>query len=229
MPMRLPLTLLLAVTLAGGARAQEETASGPVPAGAVLALRSELGLDSAQVRKLEDLARAQRLALDKSVAAYLRSEADLLDASRSDDAAVRRIALERRSKVAIDAEVARVKAESDSRAVLTARQSASYAALAGRATGQAGTRALWQALVSPTALAAIEERPDSGEVRISVTPNYVDIYLGDEKKGTGRKYLMLPVGRYQLRLFAVGCDELVVPVEVQKGPPVVVSRTLTCK
>src|SRR5690349_15162761 len=72
------------------------------PAERVLRLKSELVLDSAQVVKLRDLSRTQSASLSRATSAFLRAEADVVDASRSEDLVVRRAALERRSKAAID-------------------------------------------------------------------------------------------------------------------------------
>lgn len=225
--MRTCVTLAIVTLVAGVAGAQESASVAGVPAAMALQAQARLSLDSGQTAKLRDLARTQTAAMEKATAAYLRAEADLLDASRSDDLAVRRAALEKRSRLAIDAEMIRARSEKDVRAVLSSRQNAIlYDPWAAR--GRA--RVPWQGLVAPAPLAAAgDAAADSGEVRVSVTPNHADIYLNDEKMGTGRRFITLPVGKYDLRLFAIGCTEVVIPVEVQKGRPVIVSQSLQCR
>jgi hypothetical protein len=224
--MRPAAALLIGCLLGAPLRAQEVPTS-PTPAAILLQMRDALGLDTAQMRRLRELERIQSVALARSTAAFLRAEADVVEMTRSDDPSARRNALERRARLAIDAEVARMKWEKDARALLTAGQNAD---LPANLWGLRGTPpALWQALTTPLNLSApIALHVDSGEVRISVTPNYADIYLNGEKRATGRKFVVLPVGKYELKLHAVGCEELVVPLVVTKGPPVIITRRLTC-
>lgn len=228
------ISLLLGLQcLLSAAGAQEPPVPSIVPASAVLYYRTELALTDSQVAKLEALAGAQTAALSKATAAYLRAEADLIDAARGEDLVLRRSALEKRSKLAIDGEITRLKSEKEARAVLTASQRTALSALEARPQNVARTRAqagLWQGVVGPTPVAFLAEpRTDSGEIRVSVIPNYADIYIDGEKRGVGRKYLQLPVGTYELKLHAVGCVAVIVPITVEKGPPSVVSHTLSCK
>jgi hypothetical protein len=196
-----------------------------VPAGALLAMRDRLSLDSSQSAKLKELERAQSEALAKTLAAFLRAEADVIDSRRGDDPARRRAALELRARIAIDAELARMKWEKDSRAVLTPRQQTD----ATDYLGPSRDAMVWRELVSPVSVSAPPPQvADSGEVRVSVTPNYADIYVNGEKRGTGRKVLILPVGKYEIRFFAVGCTEVVEHILVARGTPVVLHKPLTC-
>lgn len=225
--MRTCVSLAIVMLMAGVAGAQEPASVAGVPAAMALQVQSSLSLDSGQTAKLRDLARTQSAAMERATAAYLRAEADLLDASRSDDLALRRAALEKRSRLAIEAEMLRARSEKEVRSVLSSRQNA---ILFDPWTARGRDRVPWQGLVAPVPLIALaDQAADSGEVRISVTPNHADIYLGDEKMGTGRRFLRLPVGKYDFRLFAIGCTEVVIPVEVRKGRPVIVSRELECK
>ena len=220
-------TLLLIGCLIAAPLGAQEATSSSTPAAILLNMREGLSLDSAQTRKLRDLEKLQSIALTATTAAFLRAEADVIEATRSDNPVARRNALEKRARVAIDAEVARMKWEKDARAILTPRQSAD---LPPNLWGMRHAHpTLWQALTTPLGLsAAATQQTDSGEVRISVTPNHADIYLNSEKRAAGRKFFVLPVGRYELKLHAVGCSEQVIQLEVTKGPPVIITRTLSC-
>jgi Spy/CpxP family protein refolding chaperone len=218
---RSALVLVGCFALAGYARAQDVS----VPAGALLAMRERLSLDSAQLARLRELEKAQSPALARTMAAFLRAEADVIESSRGEDLVKRRFALEARSRVAIDAEIARIKGEKESRAVLTPKQLADIPD-----GGTSSRRAMvWRDLVSPVSVAPpVIAVADSAEVRISVTPSYADIYLNGEKRGTGRKVLLLPIGIYELKFFAVGCTEVLQRIEIRKGPPLVLNQPLTC-
>lgn len=203
--------------------------SPSVPAAIALQLRSGLELTDAQVVKLQELIKKQERLLSNATTAYLRAEADVMDASRSEDLVIRRAALEKRAKTAIDAEMIRLKAEKDVRAILTAKQVALYPEMFA-VNGDGQRRALWRPVVAPNNLTIpAEATVDSGEVRISLSPNYAGIYLGGELRGTGRRLMILPVGKHELKFSAAGCTEVVVPIEVTKGPPVIISQALTCK
>jgi Spy/CpxP family protein refolding chaperone len=205
----------------------------PVPARSILALRDDLQLTEAQVSKLRSLETTQLALLSRETAAFLRAEADLLDAIRRDDLAVRRLTLEKRARVAIDAEVARLQTEKDARAVLTADQRAKLAAL-GEPQGSGVSRevAVWQSIVAqPPLTRALHFAPplDSTEVRISVMPIYADIYLDGIKIGSGRRFVKLAIGQHVLLYHAAGCTDVTLPILIEKGPPIVVPRqTLTC-
>jgi hypothetical protein len=215
--------------LAAPLRAQDSQPA-PVPATILLGLRDDLALDIVQVRRLRELEALQSAALAKANALFLRAEADVVSASEGHDPVVRRAALEKRAKVAIDAEVARMKWEKDARAILTVKQAevlpSSIAAAAPR-----GTRPmLWRPLVGPLSLSVpAESVADSGEVRISVTPNYADIFVNGEKRGTGRRFLVLPVGSHDVELSAVNCDRMSLKIAVIKQQPTVVTQSLTCR
>lgn len=202
----------------------QPTVGSLAPATVVLRLRDSLVLQDEQVARLIDLEKAQTTALAKATAAFLRAEADVIESAASLDLVARRKALESRAKVAIDADVARVKGEKDVRAMLSARQNAAF-----DWPPPSSGAPLWHSLVTPVHLTLPAEQPvDSGEVRVSVTPNYADIYIDGVRRATGRKFFMLPVGKYELRLHAAGCQELAMPIEVAKGPPQLITRTLTC-
>lgn len=203
-----------------------------VPAASILLFRPQLALTDSQSFKLQDLAKSQAAAMSKATSGYLRAEADVVDALRSDDLVLRRAAFEKRAKLAIDAEMLRLKAEKDARAVLTAKQQAGYAELIALTTSANDRErgSLWRAIVAPANLVVSSDAPrDSGEVRVSVSPVYVGIYVAGELRGTGRRFLFLPVGKYDLRLAAPGCEARELQLEVTKGQPVIVTEALTCK
>lgn len=195
-----------------------------VPAARVLQFPQHLSLSDAQIRKLEALEKAQSGTMGKAIAAYLRAEADFLDAARGEDLVVRRVTLERRAKTAIEGEMARLKAERETRLVLTAAQAETYRSLAAPPAAS-----VWEAITAPSRIGLVAEAPaDSGEVRISVTPVFADIYVDDVKVGTGRRFAMLPVGSHQIKLHAVGCAVAEFTVAVVKGVPAILTHTLTC-
>ncbi len=206
----------------------------PIPARSILALQEKLELSDAQVSKLRALERTQVASLSRATAAFLRAEADLLDAGRRDDIALYRVALERRSKVAIDAEIVRLQSEKDSRAVLTADQRLTIGTVAEsrEVAGMPNEVTVWQSIVAPPPLTrTVHVAPvlDSAEVRISVMPIYADIYVDDIKIGSGRHFVRLPIGQHMLLYHAAGCTDVSVPISVVKGPPIVAPRqTLAC-
>lgn len=223
---RFPQLITALVTLASSALAQEAATAKvtTVPAAQVLRFTQQLALSDAQIRRLQTLEKAQDGAMGKAISAYLRAEADFLDASRGEDLLIRRTTLERRAKAAIDGEMARLKAERETRALLTAAQSQTYATLVDRPASS-----LWEAIVAPSRIALATEAPaDSGEVRISVTPVHADIYVDDVRVGSGRRIAVLPVGAHQVKLHAVGCAVAEFTVAVVKGVPTILTQTLTC-
>jgi Spy/CpxP family protein refolding chaperone len=233
--------VLFATTAAAAAAAQDSAAKNPppiyeppVPARSILALRDDLQLSDAQLAKLKAFETTQIASLSRATAAFLRAEADLLDASRRDDVAAHRLALEKRAKIAIDAEVGRLQAEKDSRAVLTADQRAKLVTISD-SLGLGGVMsevAVWQSIVTPPPLTRVVHFApplDSVEVRIAVMPIYADIYLDGLKIGSGRRFVRLAIGAHTLLYHAAGCTDITVPITVEKGPPLVVPRqTLTC-
>ena len=201
------------------------------PADRVLRLKSELGLDSAQVVKLRDLSRTQATSLSRATSAFLRAEADVVDASRTEDLVVRRAALERRSKAAIDGEMTRLRSEKETAALLTAKQKELLGILAATTASDSGARyrAVWESQVAPlplyaTALAV----PDSANVRVTVDPLIAEIYIADKLVGFGRLTTQLPVGRHTIKFRTPACVEERV-VEVTKGPPTVVNHKMGCE
>ena len=195
-----------------------------VPARLILGVRDDLQLSDVQVSRLKTLAKAQIASLSRSTAAYFRADADLLDVSQRDDVAAHRLALEKRAKIAIDAEVARWQANKDSRAVLTADQRARFAGLdVPKELG--ATVSAWQHIVEPPVLLRrplTAEVLDSGEVRLAVLPNYADIYVDGLKVGIGRKFQKVPVGEHTLMFHAAGCTDIIVTITVDKGPAQIV-------
>lgn len=238
---RLSTGLAIVLFAATAAAAQDSLAKDaplvhepPVPARSILALRDQLQLSDAQISKLKLLETTQTASLSRATAAFLRAEADLLDASRRDDLAVYRLALEKRSKVAIDAEVGRLQAEKAARALLTADQRAKLITIseAQELAGVPNEVSVWQPIVAApplTRVLRVAPQLDSAEVRISVMPIYADIYLDGVKIGSGRRFVKLAIGVHTLLYHAAGCTDVTVPITVEKGPPVVVPRqTLTC-
>ena len=214
-------------------RADSPIPSAVAPAHFLLALSDQLHLSDSQITKLQSLEQAQVAAVSKATAAFLRAQADLLDAVRLDDIVLRRVALEKRAKIAIDAEVARLQAVKESRAVLSADQRAALTRLnVSPAYSPAIDVPEWDGIVaipSGTRLMRVPEPPDSNEVRISVTPLYATIYVDNVKMGTGRKFLMLPLGSHELVVNAVGCQEVRLTFEVARGAPIVLPRqVLSC-
>src|SRR3954470_11041761 len=101
--MRKSISLMLILLAVAAALATAQNVAPLVaPADRILKLRAELRLDTAQQSRLRDLGRSQSLALGRASSNYLRAEADLIEASRASDFGVRRIAMEKRSRAAID-------------------------------------------------------------------------------------------------------------------------------
>jgi Spy/CpxP family protein refolding chaperone len=232
LPAVIALTVFVNFAAAQDSSSSRSAGSPPIPAREILSARAELGLTDAQVAKLKTLETAQVAALNKATAAFLRAEADLLDARR-DDLAQYRLGLEKRAKVAIDAEIVRLQAEKDSRAVLTADQRSRLGAMSFIETDRSTSDVVaWQAVVAPPPLTRVmrqAESPDSVEVRISVAPTYADIYLDGTKVGSGRKFLHLSLGSHTILLHAAGCTDVIYPLMIERGPPVLVpTQKLIC-
>ena len=220
--------LFLLVTLGSVAGAQNVT---PVvsPAERILSLRSALRLDTAQTTRLRELARGQMTALGKATTAFLRAEADLVDASRGSDASVRRTAIEKRSRAAIDGEMIRLSADKEARAILTSNQLNMLDLLLTEADDASmRSRPIWDSQVAPIPLNAVPfATPDSGNIRIAVTPLTTEIWIGDRSVGFGRVAMRLPVGSYMLRFRGTGCiDSLAVRIE--KGPRPAITHRMSC-
>ena len=70
---------------------------------------------------------------------------------------------------------------------------------------------------------------DSGEVRISVEPNYADILVDGTKVGTGRKFITLPVGQHTITFSAPGCVGPPQTLQLNKGDKAIVGPLkMTC-
>jgi hypothetical protein len=210
-----------------------------VPAQSLIDLRDSLQFSENQLAKLRSLARVQAAALTHATAAYLRAEADLLDASRRDDITVRRLALERRARIGIDGEIARLQGERDARALLTISQRDKLQQMLDRADTEPRENfaAVWTPVVMPAPLTRRFERDsaarDSGQVRMKVTPSYAEILVDGLTIGTNFKQVTLAVGQHTVTFRAPGCGS---PQEQQitvaKGqllilPPVMIAGCLS--
>jgi monoamine oxidase len=69
---------------------------------------------------------------------------------------------------------------------------------------------------------------DSGEVRITVTPSFAEIWHNNTRIGAGRKVLRTTVGNTEIRFTAVGCQTKTEPVTVKVAEPQVVNVQLSC-
>lgn len=225
---RASLILILLTAIPALASAQN-VAPLVAPADRILRLRAELRLDTAQVLKLRDLGRAQSVALARATSNYLHAEADLLEASRASDLAVRRLAMEKRSRAAIDGEMVRLAADKEARAVLTARQGDVLDILLTESE-DAGTRnrPIWESQVAPLPLNAIPfATPDSGNLRIAVDPLTTEVFLDDRSVGFGRVQLRVALGNHVLKFRSPSCTETK-PIMVSKGPQSVISHKVNC-
>jgi Spy/CpxP family protein refolding chaperone len=215
------IALALAQSVAGGqASAPKDSLVAPtrVPAQSLLDVAEVLQLSEPQLARLRALARTQTATLSRMTASYLRAEADVLDASRKDDLVLRRLALEKRAKAAIDGEMSRLQEEKDSRAVLTADQREKLQGILDRIDTEpkVSQAALWSALVSPSPLTRRIDLDsvvrDSGQVRLKVIPSYAEIYIDGAIIGTNFKQVSLPIGLHTATFKAPGCGS---PVEQQ--------------
>jgi hypothetical protein len=155
--------------------------------------------------------------LTHAAAAYLRAEADVLDASRKDDLANRRLALEKRAKVGIDGEMAMLQGERDAKALLTVDQRATLQAIGDQAASEPRPmqRPLWAPLVAPPSVTFRFGDwivRDSGQVRLKVTPSYAEIFIDGVNVGTNFKQVSWPIGDHTVRFQAPGCGN---PIEQQ--------------
>lgn len=199
------------------------------PADRILKVRLELSLDTAQLLKLRDLGRSQGAALARATSNYLRAEADLLETSRGSDMGARKSAMEKRSKAAIDGEMLRLAAEKEARAVLTPKQ-ATLLDIVLTESDDAGarSRAIWESQVEPLPLHAIPfAAPDSGTLRIAVSPLTAEIFIGDRSMGFGRVQIRLPLGSHTLKFRTPGCTDTRV-VLLAKGPQEAITHRMSC-
>ncbi|HET9426320.1 MAG TPA: protein kinase [Gemmatimonadaceae bacterium] len=70
---------------------------------------------------------------------------------------------------------------------------------------------------------------DSGELRLTVTPNHVDIWVDGVKVGTGRKFYRTRIGDHQVRFSALNCVAETVPLRVTKTEPTVYNANVRCQ
>jgi hypothetical protein len=70
---------------------------------------------------------------------------------------------------------------------------------------------------------------DSGELRLTVTPNIADIWVDGVKVGTGRKFYTVRVGTHDVRFTSTACTTATVRLQVNKMEPTIHSQTLECK
>jgi hypothetical protein len=218
---------LLAMTaeLAGA----QNVAPLAAPADRILRFRAELKLDTAQMLKLRDLSRSQNAVLARATSNYLRAEADLLEASRVSDLGVRRAAMEKRSRAAIDGEMLRLTADKEARALLSQAQLDLFEFLLTE-SGDSGTRArpLWESQVAPLPLAAFPfAAPDSETVRIMTEPLTTEIFVDNQSVGFGRVAIRLPVGPHTLKFRSPTCVQSR-PYLVAKGDRSPVAHRMNC-
>jgi len=71
---------------------------------------------------------------------------------------------------------------------------------------------------------------DSGEVRVSVVPNYADILIDGNKVGKGRRFIFLPVGKHEITVSAPQCrPPAPFVVQLNKGDLILVPiQTMNC-
>jgi Spy/CpxP family protein refolding chaperone len=111
------------------------------PAERLLGLRTQLGLTSDQVARLQALGGSQTGALKPHSADRLRARADLMDATQKGDMNAAHAALDRIAKMRSDEAFDRLKASHDAAAVLTPDQKAKLHQFRGAARGQMRMRA----------------------------------------------------------------------------------------
>jgi serine/threonine protein kinase len=72
---------------------------------------------------------------------------------------------------------------------------------------------------------------DVGDLRLTVSPNYVDIWVDGAKVGSGRKFLSVKVGGHDVRFFALNCtpQEKRIRLNVTKETPTIYNETMECK
>lgn len=70
---------------------------------------------------------------------------------------------------------------------------------------------------------------DSGQVRMSIEPNYADILVDGTKVGTGRKVVDLPIGQHTITFSAPGCTLVPYSLQLNKGDKAIVNQKMDCK
>jgi hypothetical protein len=106
---------------------------GGSPAERLLGLRTQLGLTSDQVARLQALEASPNGATASRSADRLRARADLMEATQKGDMNAAHAALDRIAKMRSDAEFAKLKTRHDVQAVLTADQKAKLKQFRGAA------------------------------------------------------------------------------------------------
>jgi hypothetical protein len=227
--MRRRISLLVFLLMAPTALAMaQNVAALLVPAARILRYRTDLRLDSAQAGRLRDLTREQNEVLGRATSAFLHAEAELVDATRSSDMGIRRAAMEKRSRAAVDGELARLRAEKDARALLTNRQVTMLDILLTETVDDPRTHPIWESQVAPLPLNAMPfAAPDSGDVRIAVSPLTAEIYVDDRLIGFGRVAIRLPVGNHGLKFRTPSCTDTRALL-IAKGPPSVLTQQMSC-
>lgn len=209
--------------------AAQSVAPVAAPADRILKVRVELKLDTAQMLKLRELGRTQDAALARATSNYLRAEADLLESSRGPDFRARRVAMEKRAKAAIDAEMVRLAAEKEARAVLTARQvDLLDIVLTESEDGSTRNRPIWDSQTAPLPLTAVPFAvADSETVRIAVQPLTSEIFIDNQSAGFGRVAARLPIGAHMLKFRSPSCVDTM-PIMVAKADRTLVAHRMSC-
>jgi len=225
---RIPLLLFLLVTPLTLATAQN-VATLVTPADRILRFRTDLRLDTTQMGKLRDLAVEQKDALGRATSAFLHAEADLVDAGRSSDIGNRRSAMEKRSKMAIEGEMIRLRAEKDARSLLTTKQITLLDILLTESVDDAKTHPIWESQVAPLPLTALPfAAPDSETVRIVVDPLTTEIIVDNQAVGFGRVAMRVPIGMHVFKFRSPNCTDTK-QIVVAKGDRAPISHRMSCK
>jgi serine/threonine protein kinase len=70
---------------------------------------------------------------------------------------------------------------------------------------------------------------DSGELRLTVTPNHAQIFVDEVQVGSGRKFFKTKIGTHVVRFSALECNAKTEPLLVKKNEPTVYNAVLTCR
>ena len=70
---------------------------------------------------------------------------------------------------------------------------------------------------------------DSGELRLTVTPNHAQIFVDEIQVGSGRKFFKTKIGTHVVRFSALECNPKTEPLLVKKNEPTVYNAVLTCR
>lgn len=117
---------------------------GGGPAGALLGLRTQLGLSADQVARLEALQKSQAASLRPRSSDALRARADLMDAEQKGDLNAAHAVIDRMAKQRADQQFARLEARKSAADILTADQKAKLEQFRGahRGGGMRGGRGM---------------------------------------------------------------------------------------